>query len=346
MQLSDVKENNKSIDSKKANANTDKNPIFILGIMQRSGTNFLQDILCLHPDCGAGPVREDFLLHYADFIQNYISNLSHTWRGWIDDEEFTNQLYHNIGNGLVSFLKQQTDEKWLNIPLKREPLLSHIFKPSPQRLVSKTPSVENLDCFFKLFPNCQLIIIVRDGRAVAESYVKSFNGYYEIAMCEWAKAAQDILNFIENNQKENKKKYYVVKYEDLCNNNQEELLKIFDFLGLNPDLYSFKEADKSPVRGSSSFRGDDKSMHWKSVKKTTEFNPNSRWSHWNQKLHQRFNWIAGEYLVKFGYEKEYENTNYFWKVWNHLENFKWWVRNNIKSIVYALNIRGILGNRE
>ena len=83
----------------------------------------------------------------------------------------------------------------------------------------------------------------------------------------------------------------------------------------------------------------------KFISKTTDFNPNSRWSHWNEKLHQRFNWIAGEYLVKFGYEKEYENMNYFWKVWNYLENFKWWVRNNIKSIVYALNIKKI-GNGE
>ena len=47
------------------------NPIFILGITPRSGTNFLQDILCFHPDCGAGPVREYFLLHYASFSKNY-----------------------------------------------------------------------------------------------------------------------------------------------------------------------------------------------------------------------------------------------------------------------------------
>ena len=338
MQFSDIKEIKKSI----YNENTDTNPIFILGITPRSGTNFLQDILCLHPYCGAGPVREDFLLHYANYIKSYINNLSHTWRGWIDNEEFTNLLYFNIGNSLVSFLKEQTNEKWLNIALQREPLLSHIFKPSPQRLVSKTPSVENLNCFFKMFPNCQLIIIVRDGRSVAESYVKSFNGYYEIAMREWAKAAQDILSFIENNQNYNNKKYYVVKYEDLCNNTQEELLKIFDFLGLNSGLYSFEEADKSPVRGSSSFQGDDKFLHWKSVHKTSNFNPNSRWNHWSQKLHQRFNWIAGEYLVKFGYETKYENMNYFWKVWNHVEDFKWRGRNYIKSIVYALNAQDIL----
>jgi hypothetical protein len=349
MQLSDVKDNNKTIGDNHANTNTDKSPIFLLGIMQRSGTNYLQDILCLHPDCGTGPMREDFLLHYADFIQSYISNLSETWRRWIDDEEFTNLLYSNIGNSLVSFLKEQTEEKWLKIALQKEPSLSHIFKPSPQRLVTKTPSVENLDCFFKLFPNSQLIIIVRDGRAVAESYVKSFNSFYEMAMREWAKAAQEIISFIEHNQNSQNKKYYVVKYEDLCNNNQEELLKIFDFLGLNPDLYSFEEASKSAVRGSSSFRGDDRSLHWKSVKKSNEFNPNLRGSNWNQMLHQRFNWIAGEYLVKLGYEKKYEDMNYLWKIWNHLEDFKWWGRNKIKSVVYALNAQGIvrkIRNRE
>ena len=34
-------------------------PIFILGISQRSGTNFVSDLLALHPDCDATLIPED-----------------------------------------------------------------------------------------------------------------------------------------------------------------------------------------------------------------------------------------------------------------------------------------------
>ncbi len=39
-----------------------QDPIFILGISERSGTNFLFHLLCLHPDCDpGGPIWENYL---------------------------------------------------------------------------------------------------------------------------------------------------------------------------------------------------------------------------------------------------------------------------------------------
>ena len=315
--------------------------IFILGITPRSGTNFLQDLLCLHPDCGAGPIREDFLLHYADFLIQYVNVLSAIWKGWIDEENLLNLLYNSLGNGLSSFLQAQTNEKWLKIALEKEPDVAHIFKELPKRLVTKTPSINNLDKFFNLFPESHLLIIVRDGRAVAESFVKSFGGNYELATKKWAEAANKISEFISKNQQENSN-FYIVKYEKLSNNPEQELQNIFNFLNLNSDCYDFNAVAKSSVRGSSSFRGQDRSLHWKAVEKTQEFNPNLRWNHWNQFRHQRFNWIAGEYLVKFGYEKQYGDTNYLWKLWNQGLDVKWWLFNKIKSIIYTLGMQNVV----
>ena len=53
----------------------------ILGMMPRSGTNFLSDLLCLHPDCAVpDPVLEDYLLHHEDILERYVDSVRWGWR--------------------------------------------------------------------------------------------------------------------------------------------------------------------------------------------------------------------------------------------------------------------------
>ena len=56
-------------------------PIFILGIMQRSGTNFLKDVVDLHPDCAfpGPPLVEDYLAQNADWLINYAKSVAKDW---------------------------------------------------------------------------------------------------------------------------------------------------------------------------------------------------------------------------------------------------------------------------
>ena len=66
--------------------NPSKEPIFILGIMQRSGTNYLYNLLLLHPDCrDPAPVWEDYFVHHADLVSKFIKALSRQWA--IDGKE-------------------------------------------------------------------------------------------------------------------------------------------------------------------------------------------------------------------------------------------------------------------
>ncbi len=147
-----------------------KGPIFILGIMPRSGTNYLYNLLLLHPDCGdPEPIWEDYFLHHSDILLRYVEILSDQWK--LPEENKTvqeSQLCSNLGYGIISYLYAKTAKK---------------------RLVAKTPSVYNLNNFYKFFPDAYLIIIVRDGRSVVESGRKSFGWNYEIAMKRWAEAA-------------------------------------------------------------------------------------------------------------------------------------------------------------
>jgi hypothetical protein len=300
-------------------------PIFILGVKQRSGTNFLLDLIQLHPDCEAPELGEDFLTHHADLLVRYAATVSRAWAKWVKDEKMEELLCQCLGDGLISFLALRTGQK---------------------RIITKTPSVRNVEHFFKFFPRAYLLLLVRDGRSVVESTVKSFDLNFEMIVRTWAEAAETALRFLEAN-KSSDLKLLLVKYEDLCDNTLEELHKIFDFVGLDSEKYDFNRAINLPVRGSSEFgRKDGEKIKWEPVEKNQDFNPLLRWSHWDRSSHERFNWIAGKYLRQFGYcEKKYETNTYVWVVQNIILDMKWQVVVLIKAILHALKdfLRKILG---
>ena len=290
-------------------------PIFIAGISQRSGTNFLYDLVRLHPDCGILPVNwEDYSLAHADYLVRYVEIVAGSWRRHGADAEVEDLLYEHLGNGIVSVLSSQIKGK---------------------RLVTKAPFVRNLTYFFKFFPRAYLLIMVRDGRAVVESRVKTFGETYEFATRIWANGADDILRF---NQMASGSHLncLTVKYEDLCNNLENELRTILDFLGLDRSKYDFATAINLPVRGSSVFRGTrPKEYHWDPVEKTREFNPIGRWNNWSRSKHERFNWIAGQQLVALGYEEKtfVKDRELLWAAWNKALDIRWQLRELFRSTV-------------
>ncbi len=280
-----------------------REPIFIIGITQRCGTNFLYDLLNLHPDCSAPPlIWEDYLISTSGLLDSYVNSVSRIWARSQGDG-LKDELYRHLGDGLISFLNEQVDTK---------------------RVITKTPSIHSLENFFKLFPRLRLLILVRDGRAVVESSVKSFGKSYEASIHKWATAADTILRFEQANRNTDFK-YLIVRYEDIYSNPEQELGRIFAFLDLNAEVYDFGAAKNLPIRGSSNFHGKEKkSVHWEPVEKSSDFKPLQRWSHWGQALHKRFNWVAGQYLVQFGYEQKQYTTNwFFWKMRNQAMD-KWW----------------------
>jgi hypothetical protein len=95
-----------------------------------------------------------------------------------------------------------------------------------------------------------------------------------------------------------------------------------------------------PVRGSSEFHGKKENIHWDPVKKTPDFNPLQRWSHWGRALHERFNWISGRYLVQFGYEeKRYATNQRLWVVRNKTLDIKWRVETIGQTLKAAIQRR-------
>ena len=120
--------------------------VFILGVSQRSGTNYLARLLQCHADCGspAMPLAEDHLLGPADLLTRYADAVTRRWHpNWGEQDPARTDLEVHIGTGLLSFLEARSDR-----PV----------------VVTKTPNFENLRLYPRLFPRTPLLLLVRDGR--------------------------------------------------------------------------------------------------------------------------------------------------------------------------------------
>lgn len=300
-------------------------PVFILGIAERCGTNFLQDLLRLHPDCNVDglELEEDHFVAFSDMLLRYVQRLSRDWKMWWGAEQLQKErelVLRCIGNGLISYLKLQV--------VNRRVLSGMDVDKELKVLVTKTPKVNNVDMFFRLFPEAELIILIRDGRAVVESAMRTFFRRFDKASREWADRAEMVRRFVGDDSNRDRK-YILVKYEDLYGNSEREMRRILSFLRLDETQYNFAAAANLPVRGSSSLHREaaaQKSstrlatgVHWDPVPRSAGFNPLARWNHWNRARHERFNWIAGDGLVALGYEqKSYPGYHWFWGAWNFL----------------------------
>lgn len=258
-------------------------PIFLLGISARSGTNFFHKALSHHPDCHkstSAQMPEDHLLYYADSLFDYVDKVCQHWvsnRPFDPDPKAKKALLQSLGEGLISYLHQQT---------------------AGRPILTKTPSVRHLPYFFQLFPNARLLILIRDGRSVVESSVKSFGWSYGQATEIWLEGARTILAF-DQEHKGMGLNYCLVKYEDLVSDPVSEMHRILTFLELDLETYDFTAPARLPIFFSSKFMNGS----WRRtiIDKTPDFNPLERWRDWDIGMHQRFNQAAGKEMDALGY---------------------------------------------
>lgn len=259
-------------------------PIFLLGATPRSGTNLLWDLLRLHPDCAPArePIWEDALLVHADLLDSYADRTADAWHdAGARRGELRAELLASIGAGLTSFLA--TDPG--------------------RRLLTKTPHVHGLHRFFDLFPDASLVLLVRDGRAVAQSAVDTFGGTIEGWARHWAEAVDAVLRF-DREHRDAGLPYTLVRYEDLLDDREGRLRELLPALGLDATRYDFDEACRLPVRGSSALPRDGR-IDWEPVELGSDFDPKARFASWGRRRHRRFDWIGGRQLDALGYGSEH-----------------------------------------
>jgi protein-tyrosine sulfotransferase len=254
-------------------------PIFILGMTGRAGTQFLYELLALHPDTTQRePIWEDYLLRASGHLLAYADQLSRRWATFDVPPQERVRLLRCLGDGLIAFLNEGAAGK---------------------RVVTVTPNVRNLQYFFDLFPDATLVLLVRDGRSVVESMMRSFGLSRARATARWAAAARTILAFAGEERRD---RYLVVRYEDLVERLEEELAEVLRFCGLSVEDYDFASARSLPLRGSSTDRGGSSEVQWGPMERPADFGGVARYSGWSAADHRAFNRRAGDLLSALGYE--------------------------------------------
>ena len=190
-------------------------PIFILGMLRRSGTNYLSDLLVQHPDCvSAAPVHEDHLVQRAGHSLRYVDAVTGSGRVLGRAAGERARLLRSLGAGIVTTSKRRA--------------------PAAIGWSRRRPALENLDRYFDLFPSVPLLLLVRDGRNVVASNVRSFDVNEEAARQEWASAGRAILEFDARNRGRGLP-YRIVRYEDLLDDLESTMTEVLRCCGLDPD---------------------------------------------------------------------------------------------------------------
>jgi hypothetical protein len=200
-----------------------KPPIFLVGAA-RSGTGLLRNLVRAHPGISI-PGESHFIPHF--------------YRGYGDpaDEEAARALARRIlGFSRIQRWQLQAREDDFADFRRYADLVAHLFElwaatEGKPRWGDKTPHyVSHLDALAEIYPSAQFVHIIRDGRAVANSWAGHNFGAGNIysAAKQWRQRVRDgqtsgaILG---------PERYLEVRYERLLEDTDAEMRRVFEFLG-------------------------------------------------------------------------------------------------------------------
>lgn len=192
------------------------------------------------------------------------------WKLKIDLDEFFNEFNHVDYTEIINRLHMKRAEK-KGLTLWGD----------------KTPTYTlDFDIIYKLFPESPYIYIVRDGRDVALSFIRSPYGDHNVYCCAefWKRinATDHILEKIKE-----KNRLFFLRYEELLENADTIVPELYEFLS---EPYDDKEMSKllSKIR-------------------------KNNYNKWQREMSRRqvkvFEKIASNTLRKYGYETTYEEGN-------------------------------------
>ena len=266
---------------------------YIVSPTQRSGTNFLNYLLNLHPDIVI-PDEDKFpseqcLYSNIDFLKHYVYETVKLWSKWRNKNGFSLEaqvkyLMHSIGNGILDSLA--------------------VGNGVNKTLLLKTPDAGHFEDFFHLFSDVKVIILIRDGRDTVESFSASWGGPHVFRKMtkRWKNRMESIEGFVvraENSGMSDR--FHKTSYEALNENGEEELKKILKFLDLSIDLFPWQELENLPILGSSEFKNGQGEVHWDPLIKSKSFQPSRKWKNWDNGKKRAFKRIAGDLLIRQGF---------------------------------------------
>ncbi len=275
---------NRALEVSKEIRGTERPPAIIInGVMRRSGTNFIGELLSLHPNYCSYPGK----IWEVPFLSTSLKLLE-------AQESFFKGYHRNRERiGSADFL-----------PLFGSAFIAylHSFVPEHQQILTKVPGVEQLWNFPRVFPYEKLIILQRDGRDLVASTLKSWPDSDFAEVCTQWKQSQELILKFRNETPQGNVCY--VKFEDAVKDPCGTVKLIFETLDMDDAAFPYDKVDSLPVKGSSSLRVDGQ-MTWEGIEKPKSFNPIGRWKEWTKIQKRTFKNICGETLIRSGYAQDW-----------------------------------------
>ena len=260
--------------------------IIIHGVMQRTGTVYVGELLRLHPDIYAYPneVWEVPFLKFLDNLVNFQANF------------FKVYPYNKDKIGEQDFL-----------PLFGASFIDYLYSlvPDGKRMLLKVPSVDYLNYFFAVFPYENLLVLMRDGRDVVTSHLKTWTYKQFSDVCqEWDCSTKMALKF-DSFHKNKTQGYLTAKYEDILKDPSSFAEQACQCFGLDSKKFPYEKINSIPVHGSSSLKNGDQTT-WKPITKPKNFQTVGRWKNWSKEQTKVFKTIAGQTLIDAGYHDNFD----------------------------------------
>lgn len=177
-------------------------PIFIVGC-PRSGTTLTRCILNAHPNISCGP--ETRLLREIDRMMNAYRDVMQSYD--FDETYFYGKIADFFNEFKMEYAHKKNKKRW----------------------AEKTPRYSfHLDFISKLYPDFQVVHIIRDGRDVILSHLDRW-GYKRAIQAteEWKDSIITVAKFSKN-LPENQ--YFEMRYEELVLEPEKTLKTLFNYL--------------------------------------------------------------------------------------------------------------------
>lgn len=260
---------------------SDNKPItMILGVMPRAGTVFMGHLLSLHEKFHLHPNElwevpvlspiNNLLAYERDFFSGYPPNR---------DRMLPHDLLPLFGCGIAAYF-------------------NHFVEPGKQALIKET-DVQNLNYLPTLFPGIRVLLMLRDGRDLVHSTIKSWPHRKFDEVCHtWATCTQSVIDFNKRHQHDNN--VMLVKFENVLDEKEKFVRDFCAQFNMNTEQYAFDKINDIGVLGSSTLKKGE-NVDWKPIEKPKGFRPTGHWLNWSVKQKQVFKKIAGDVLIASGY---------------------------------------------
>lgn len=261
-------------------------PVMLVGVSQRSGTNFLGSLFELHPDLATPrTILEDHLPRGAGAITGGLRSIAAKYpEDWLVPHEAEATLQRVVGDALLDWLAADAG----------------IEAGDPRRLLTRTPGAEGVMELAHLVPGASMVLLVRDGRDVVASGMHGMGWSFTEGVDRWLAGARSILKLVGRPLPLGVR-VRLVRYEDVVADPVGETVQLLEWLDLDTDRWDAEAAADLPVLGSSFHTGGEGDVHWDPLPRPDGFDPRGRAADWPEELHARFVLRASTELRALGY---------------------------------------------